>query len=187
MATSSKYIKFSFPISAYQPDALQSGYTVKELRREYSRLRDVAQKRLGRLERSEFAGSQTVKYNWGRFKKLSEITSAGELTHLLGDLARFLTASRGSVSGMREARRKSVETLQEGGLTFVTEKNFDVFTDFMDWLHDFYPHGYPSKAIRVLEQAMEKKLSIDNVKANFDRYMEQMEKTWTITPAGWDE
>lgn len=187
MATPVKYVKFSFPISAYQPDALRSGYTERELRREYSRLRDVAQKRLGRLQASEFAGSQTVKYNVGRFKKLKDIESQSELTHLLGDLARFLTATRGSVAGMREAQRKSIETLQEGGLGWINEKNFSQFADYMDWLHDFYPRGYPSKALRVFEQAMEKKLDPEVVKANFDQYLENVEKTGSITPAGWDE
>lgn len=187
MAQSTKYVKFSFPISAYQPDALRSGYTERELRREYSRLRDVAQKRLGRLQRSEFAGSQTVKYNVGRFKKLSEIENQSELTHLLGDLARFLTASRGSVAGMRESRRKSVETLQESGLTFVTEKNFSIFADYMDWIKDFYPKGYPSKALRVVEQAMEKRLDPEQVKANFDYYMDNLDRTGSIVPSGWDE
>ena len=187
MAKSTKYVQFSFPISAYQPDALRSGYTERELRREYSRLRDVAQKRLGRLLGSEFAGSQTVKYNVGRFKKLKDIEDTGELTHLLNDLARFLTASRGSVAGMREAQRKSIETLQDSGITWVNQSNYQQFADYMDWLHDFYPRGYPSKALRVFEQAMEKKLDPDQVKANFDLYMEQVEKSGQITPAGWDE
>ena len=43
-----KYVKFTFPISAYHPDALQNEYTERELRKEYARLRDIAQKRLKR-------------------------------------------------------------------------------------------------------------------------------------------
>ena len=187
MAKVTKYVQFSFPISAYQPDALRSGYTEKELRREYSRLRDVAQKRLGRLQKSEFKSSQTVRYNVGRFKPLKEMSGTGELTHLLGDLARFLTASRGSVAGMRESQRKSIETLHESGIEWVTQENYQQFADYMDWLHDFYPREYPSKALRVFEQAIEKRLDPEEVKRNFDQYLEQVDKTGEIAPAGWDE
>ena len=44
-----RYTKFTFPISSYQPQALQEGFSEKELRREYSRLRSVARKRLERF------------------------------------------------------------------------------------------------------------------------------------------
>lgn len=185
MATS-KYVKFQFPISQYYPEALQN-YSERELRREYSRLRDVAQKRLGRLKQSEFAGSPTVKYNEGRFVKLSEVQNKQDLTHLLSDITRFLTASKGSVSGMKETRRKSIESLHDSGLTFVNENNFSEFTDFMEWLKDFYPHGYPSKALQVFEEAQEKRIDLETVKTNFDTYMENLDSYGEAILDEWDE
>lgn len=187
MATPSKYIKFSFPISAYQPDALQSGYTVKELRREYSRLRDVAQKRLGRLERSEFAGSKTVKYNQGRFKKLSEITSTGEMTHLLSDITRFLTAELSTVTGQRSYRRKSVESLREGGLTGVTTKNFGQVTRILDWASGFKEYD-PSELMRMLSAYAEAGISLQEVYNNLRELYDQWIHTHEVVPReDWDE
>lgn len=132
-----RYVKFAFPISAYQPDALQNGYTEKELRAEYSRLRSIAQKRLKTLEQSEFAASQTVRYNRGRYKTLSDIESTSELSHLLGDLARFLTAQRGTVSGLRLERERAMETWREQyGVDFVKPEEWLDYTDFMNYLKD---------------------------------------------------
>lgn len=132
-----RYVKFAFPISAYQPDALQNGYAEKELRAEYSRLRSIAQKRLKTLEQSEFAASQTVRYNKGRYKKLSDIESTSELSHLLGDLARFLTAQRGTVSGLRQERERAMETWREQyGVDFVQPEEWVDYSDFLEYLKD---------------------------------------------------
>lgn len=106
----------------------------KELRKEYSRLRSIARKRLERFEGTEWTTSQIYRYNKEGFKPLKEITSDRELRHLFSDVARFVTAERGSVSGLERERRKAVKTLQERGYTFVTKKNFRKFGEFMEYV-----------------------------------------------------
>ena len=183
-----KYVKFTFPISAYHPDALQNEYTERELRKEYARLRDIAQKRLKRLEASEFANSQTVLYNKDRFIPTREISGTGELTHLLSDIARFLTASRSTVSGMKAYRKKSVESLREGGLTGITEKNFNQMTRVLDWAEAFKEYD-PSELVHMMNAAAEAGMDLNDVLANLaERYEE-----WTSTGSldgfleDWDE
>lgn len=183
---SSKYVKFSFPISAYQPDALQQGYSEKELRKEYTRLRDIAQKRIKRMGESEFRGSQTYKYNVNRFSKLSEIGSKSELTHLLGDLARFLTASRGSIKGMRKERQRSIDTWHEKGATFVNAENYNEWIDFLVFVKDFVGFNYWEKAADMFQQAKKEGVPIETLKANFEEYSGRMDRSGTLTE-GWDE
>ena len=185
MAKTSKYVNFSFPISSYFPDALQSGFSEKELRKEYSRLRDIAQKRLARLRASEFKGTTAVKYNVGRFKKLSDIEDITELSHLLSDAARFLTSQMSTVSGQKEYRRKSVETMQEGGLTAISEKNFLTVTKALDWASAFREFD-PSELVRMLNTYAAAGVDLNKVMANIFELYEQWIGDHTIR-TDWDE
>lgn len=106
----SRYTKFTFPISAYQPQALQEGYSEKELRREYSRLRSVARKRLERFAGTEWEDTNVYRYNKGRYKPVAQVTSKTELACLLSEVAHFLTAEGGSVSGQKSIREKAIAT-----------------------------------------------------------------------------
>ena len=187
MARSSKYVKFSFPISAYQPDALKNAYSEKQLRQEYSRLRDVAQKRLARLEASEFAGSKTVQYNKGRFIPTRAVSGKAELAHLLSDITGFLTAELSTVSGQKAYRRKSVESLREGGLTGITEKNFKQITAILDWAAAFREYD-PSELMRMFSAYAEEGITpakvFENLEALYNQWMQDHEP---IPEEKWDE
>lgn len=184
-----KYVNFTFPISAYHPDALQQEYSEKELRKEYARLRDIAQKRLKRLELSEFRDSQTVRYNKDRFIPTREISGIGELTHLLTDIARFLTASRSTVSGMKEYRKRSVENLHESGLTGITEKNFNRMTQILDWAEAFKEYD-PSELVRMMNAAAEAGIDFNTVLENLAELYEEWIHTGSLDSFmedAWDE
>lgn len=157
-----KYVQFAFPISAYHPEALQVGFTERELQREYSRLRDIAQKRLKRLGASEFRDSNAYRYNKDRFITIREISNKDELSHLLSDIARFLTASTSTVTGQKEYRRKSVESLQEGGIKSINEENFKQMTDVLQWASVFKEYD-PSALVRMMNEAIEIGLDLDQV------------------------
>ena len=187
MASSGKYIQFAWNISAYQPEALSSGFTNRELRQEYSRLRKVANKRLARLEKSEFKTSQTVLYNKDRFVPLKEITSKSELTHLMSDLARFLTASRGSITGMREERRKAIETWQDTGAGFVNAGNYQDWVEFLEFAKDFIGKPYLETAKEMFQQGEKAGLSGDRLRKNFTEYLENYKNTGSIIPGDFDE
>ena len=171
-----KYVQFAFPISAYHPEALQEGYTERELRREYSRLRDVAQKRLKRLGASEFRDTAAFRYNESRFIPTREISDKDELSHLLSDISKFLTASTSTVTGQKEYRRKSVESLQEGGLKSINEGNFKQMTDVLQWASAFKEYD-PSALVRMMNEAIEKGLDLDEVLYN----LSDMYDAWTNT------
>ena len=117
----------------YNIEALKSGtLTMKEMRAEYSRLRKIANARLEALGKSKFSGTQAYLLNAGKYVTLDKIESERDLMYKLHDLARFVTAKSGSVTGQYEIRRNALESLRERGLTFVNEKNFELFGQFME-------------------------------------------------------
>lgn len=117
----------------YHIEALKSGsLTLKEMRSEYSRLRKIANSRLEALGRSRFSGTQAYILNVGKYVTLDKIKSERDLMYRLQDLAKFVTAKSGSVSGQYEMRRNALESLRERGLHFVNEKNFELFGQFME-------------------------------------------------------
>lgn len=132
--------------------------TDKELRTEYSRLRSIARKRLERFEGTEWTTSQIYKYNKEGFKPLAEIKSDRELRMLLSDVARFVTAERGSVSGLEKERKQAVKTLNERGYTFVNKKNFRKFAEFMEYVRTANLNRmFDSKRVADFYEATERK------------------------------
>lgn len=117
----------------YYVDALKSGsLTLKEMRSEYSRLRKIANKRLSALGRSKFSNTQAYLLNVGKYVTLDKIKTERDLMYRLQDLAKFVTAKSGSVTGQYEIRRNALESLRERGIDFVNEKNFELFGQFME-------------------------------------------------------
>ena len=72
--------------------------SVADLRREYSALRDIAQKRLKRMAGKPEA-KETYAQHPGGFPKIRELEDRGDLVKALIDVSSFLTARRGSLSG----------------------------------------------------------------------------------------
>lgn len=107
------------------------------MRREYTRMRDIAQKRIGRLRGSEFSGSVTanIQYDTGKrdkegnpimapgFQKLKNISDK-DFAKAFSELSKFVGAKRSSVTGQREIRQKTIETWNEQGIP-LNKQNYD--------------------------------------------------------------
>lgn len=118
----------------YSPYALNNtGWTERELRKEYSRLRSIARKRLERFKGTEWEQSQSYQNNAVKYKALADIRSTAELKKLLTDVAYFVDASTGSVSGLKQQRYRAIATFNERGYDFVNKANFK---DFLSYLED---------------------------------------------------
>lgn len=148
------------------------------VRKEYTRLRDIAQKRLKRFETAGLTKTQAYKRNVAHYPKLKDIKSDYELAGRLSDLERFISAQAGSVSGQKEIRKKAISTLHEHDYTFVNEQNFDDFTDFMEEYRDqmLDGEGYDSGDAAELYSVVEKhKLDPEKVAEDFGFYLENIE------------
>lgn len=121
-------------IEHYNPQHLVNEYTTSEIRKEYSRLRAIAIKRLFRLTKAGFGKSSAYKYNATNTKKLSELTDR-QIPLALSQLARFIDNPLSTVTGQKELRTQKITKLRSYHYD-VTEENFQNFTDFMELLSE---------------------------------------------------
>lgn len=105
---------------------------IKAVRKEYTRLRDIEQKRIKRMATEpKYTRTQVYKQNAGKYPKLSEM-KGDRLPYLLSALQRFVSAKGSTISGIKEIRAKQLETLHKHEYTFVTEENLSDFGEFME-------------------------------------------------------
>lgn len=114
-------------------EIMRSGQSDKELRAEYTRMRDQAQKQMKRLVESRFKVprryAEEAKHG---FLKLSEIRDRRELAFAMSNLSEFLTQKTTSVSGRGKMERDAIKTLNKHGYTGINKNNIQDFGDFMD-------------------------------------------------------
>lgn len=136
------------------------------MRAEYTRMRDVAQKRLKRLEKA-FPESKALqhRYNTGKVDKSGKpITALGfqklknldprDFAKAFSELAKFVKAKSSTVTGQKQIKAKTIKTWQDQGLN-LNPKNYD-------------------KTIKILEETRRQKLvyGSDKVVALADAMME---------------
>ena len=110
------------------------------LRKEYTRLRDIEEKRMKRLAESEFKASEAYQYNVGKFPKLKDIESLEELTHRLSELSKFVNMESSTIRGQWDIMSRRVNTLRDQGYYIPSDKHDQIgFFKFVDYLKE--KHG----------------------------------------------
>lgn len=116
-----------------QERAERSDSALKAMRRDYSRMRDIAVKR---IKRAQDAGY------WRKGKEIPMLKDTGrdpaDLAYEYSRLSKFLESSSSSVKQLREESRQRVESFQKLGYTFVTEENELDFGDYMEYMINKY-------------------------------------------------
>lgn len=114
------------------------------MRSEYSRMRDIAEKRIKRLQESEFSTARAVSEHPSGFKKLRDL-DIRDLPKAFSELSKFIGAKGSSVTGQKQIRDKTIRTWQEHGLN-LNKKNYD-------------------KTIKILEEMRRRKIVYGSDKA----------------------
>ena len=148
---------------------------IKEIRKEYSRLRSIARKRLERMGRSEFAGTQTYRYFKDRIPTVEEISdySKSKWMMKLRELQAFIASERSTITGMKKIRKESLQTLHENGYDFIDQSNWKTWIDFIDWWHDTHPKqpGSPTREeMRTYLDDVKRGMSVEEAKKKFLDY-----------------
>ena len=99
-----------------------------QIRKEYSRLRKIANDRIKRAQR----GGELLDED--AFASLREIRKGDteRLAKAYSNVTKFLTSKRSTEYGRAEIRRKTVESLGKLGYEGISEKNVDLFGKFME-------------------------------------------------------
>ena len=113
------------------------------MRAEYTRMRDVAQKRLKRLAKA-FPESKAVQSHPKGFAKLKDLDPR-DFPKAFAELAKFVKAKGSTVTGQRQIKEKTIKTWQDQGLN-LNQKNYD-------------------KTIKILEKMRRRKIVYGSDKA----------------------
>jgi len=123
--------KLKWDISEYTPHSLRA-FSEAEVRKEYSRLRTIANSRLERMGDSEFRDTQIYKINAGKYPTISNFEKPSDIYYKLSELADFINAKTSTITGLKHQRSEAIKSLHEHGYDFVNKENFNEFTKFMD-------------------------------------------------------
>lgn len=129
----------------------------EELRSEYTRLRQTANKRLERMKGTKYENSQTYIRNAGKYTTIAQIEKEALLkapknlskearqkyvdAHIakkMADLYRFLTAKSGSIRGMQRMENNLIKSMHDKGMTFINKDNIQQFAEYMEYLRVLY-------------------------------------------------
>lgn len=145
MTTKKSYLKKSKPQGLlrskddYTPLALELTWDMKDVRKEYSRLRSIWRKRYERLLKSDYKDvNLIIDRPIQRYKQLKDITSDRELYHLLSELATIIGSDRTTVTGMKKREKEQMEHINDVyGTELKTHEDLLNFGRFMEQLRDF--------------------------------------------------
>ena len=88
-------------LNSYMPEYLIN-LDERTLRQEYTRLRDIGQKRIKRLLQSEYGMDSTSKYFSGDIPKLKSLSTKEEIAFRLSELTGFIDSPRSRVGEIRK-------------------------------------------------------------------------------------
>ena len=179
-----KIARPTYDVGWYTPSEIKAkleagGSLEREVRKEYTRLRDISQKRLKRLSAAGYSGTEVYEKNVKHYPKLASIKSKSELAQRLSDLSRFVGSTQSTVKGIKEREKKVLEKLHEHDFGFVNEDNLKDFGDFMELYRDNMVDmaGYDSGDAAELYSVVEKhKLDPEKVAADFEFYLDNLEE-----------
>lgn len=145
MTTKKSYLKKSKPQGLlrskddYTPLALELTWDMKDVRKEYSRLRSIWRKRYERLLKSDYKNINLVTDRpIQRYKQLKDITSDREIYHLLSELATIIASDRTTVTGLKKQEKEQMKHINDVyGTELKTHEDLLNFGSFMEQLRDF--------------------------------------------------
>lgn len=141
---------------------------MRELRHEYTRMRDTAQKRIDRLGKSEFADfAKTYEQHKAGFQKLRDIPAA-DLGKAFAELNRFLGSRSSTVAGQREIREETMKEWNNQGIP-INKSNYARTMKILNRAHDLN-EVYDSDTVGELAD-----LTLGLSEDQFDKVLDHLE------------
>lgn len=146
----------------YTPAGLET-WPEKELRAEYTRLRDIAQKRIKRLSRDPVAQTSSIyrEFEHG-FSRLRDIKTREGVERAMADVARFVRARASTVTGARESFQQRAARAANIALRDVEP---DEYISLDEWMKLWREEGEPfdsDVAVMYYREKAGQQLSIDD-------------------------
>lgn len=135
MAERKAELRYSFRQYTVYANRIGAGIPENEIRKEYTRLRDILRKRIETINKSEYAGQGIAGQFPQGLPKLSEI-GPEELPYVLQQFATAIRSNSGSLKGLRKRRKETLKSLHESGYTNINAENIASFMRFMEEARD---------------------------------------------------
>ena len=155
------------------------------IRKAYSQLRSIANKRLSRLERQGLGMTARTGYRFPTIKNIIE-SSKSTISSELADVSKFLRDPRTTVTGEKEFLRNFKEMMTEKGYSDLVETPEEIYNvlDFMEEIREtnnnkILPSG---DALDALQQAQRLKIPIEKFKENIDLFVQHLDELEDVKP-----
>lgn len=118
--------------SEYTPYVLARDFTEEQLRAEYRRMRRALQQRVRRVAASGEFPDNSAARTLSRFDAPSTLETKWQIAMKLSDIESVLSRGATTLTGLRQMREETIETLRDRGYTNINRENIGDFTHFME-------------------------------------------------------
>lgn len=163
---------------ALTPYALETGSTsVKDLKKIYTELRDIANKRIKRAQAAGYGQNLVIRQGAKKIPKISEIRTEAELRYRIGETAMLLENPLSTISGIERNEAKKLETLARHGYDFINEGNLQDFGRFMEWVRASYSDMLfdSDLVVKLYKTVTLGGFTVRAIKQMFDDYMNNLD------------
>lgn len=189
-----QYSKYTFrlPEQAYVPSAEHAlkVVTMRDLSREYIRLRGIAVKSGQRLKDAGYRAEEAFSFpTLTELKAGDVVVNPKTLSRELSRLASYISSPTRTVSGRRKAHKaRIIKSLHDSGYDFIDNSNIDEFGDFMDYVMDNYTKRMLSSDEATMLFGLSEKAGIpaSELEKKFDDFLDNLKEAERIL-FEWDE
>ena len=174
------------PKTYYTQNLTKGSLSDTELRKEYSRARSAANKRIKRLKQTEFGNMSDAVVNHPEgFRPIKDLTDRRELIREMSDVHRFLTSDYSTVYGQETLMLTNIGTMWWHGYPeeLINPKTYKSVMDFLeDARSRVTASGYGSEFILELYEAHERlRLTSASLLKDMDYWAEHLNQLQSLT------
>lgn len=160
---------------------------IKDVKKEYSRIRSILRKRVERMQGTEWERSKFYKDYSKGIKTLKELNDDRELYHELNKLARALISQRSSIKGLIEEKEHFLEVINRKDSAYKGIIDEDNYWEYIDYLNALQEAGikYTYDSERELDFFKENRKKIkkmiddkDKLEAHFKTWLKKKDKRY---------
>ena len=162
-----------------------SNMSESAIRKAYSELRSIANKRLSRLEKQGLGMTARTGYKFPTIRNIEE-SSKATIASELADVSKFLRDPRTTVSGEKQFLNNFREMMTEKGYSDLVDTPDDIYKtlQFMEEIRDtnnnrLLPSG---DVLDVLQHAERLKIPTDKLKDNIDIFVQHLDEIEDVKP-----
>lgn len=162
-----------------------SNMSESAIRKAYSELRSIANKRLGRLEKQGLGMTARTGYKFPTIKSIEE-SSKATIASELADVSKFLRDPRTTVTGEKEFLKNFKEMMTDKGYGDLASTPEQIYTTlrFLDDVrerheNDLIPSG---DALDALQQGQRLKIPYEKLLENIDLFVQRLDDLENVQP-----